>query len=509
MFRETDKAAAAFTAYGIKENDNVSVCMPAVPEIIYIILALNKIGANAALLNPTFTEQQLIDRINETEATLLLTINEIYPQLENVVPKTSIKTVVCFPAVNALGPIVKLIKGTYRIAGTLTWNDFIKAGNGVTAKEAEYKPDRSAIMVFSSGSTGASKGIIHTNSSLNHAITENAPSAWEFKRGLRYFTQIPVWFSTGIITTGLVPLFYGIQVILEPFYDFEVFKRHIKKYKPNYMITATGLVESLMSDSNVPEYGRNWIILAIGGEYAAPEFEKRCNAWLKTCGNSRSLQKGYGMCELSGSVVIALKECNKIGAAGIPTPHVTVAAFDIETDSELKYGERGELRVNTPCRMKGYFKKPEETAKYFKTDENGIVWACTGDMGYVTEDGPVFVSGRISDSYVNQAGETIYLFDIERAILDISEVRQCKAVVSEIDGENVHVCHMVLSGQSDSDAVLSNIMTHCAEILSENHMPSLFKVYDGALPVAPSGKLDTQKMRMDTGNLIVCRVSNR
>ena len=109
----------------------------------------------------------------------------------------------------------------------------------------------------------------------------------------------------------------------------------------------------------------------------------------------------------------------------------------------------GEIRVLSPCKMLGYYKNTEATAKYFKTDENGNIWACTNDMGYVTEDGNVYVDGRISSSYENIAGERIYLFDIERAILDIEQIRQCKAVVSEINGEKIHIAHIVLTAEAD------------------------------------------------------------
>lgn len=145
---------------------------------------------------------------------------------------------------------------------------------------------------------------------------------------------------------------------------------------------------------------------------------------------------------------------------GIPMPHVTVAAFDLVTGEEKRYGERGEIRVLTPCRMLGYYKKPVETAKYFHSDAHGNVWACTGDMGYVAEDGNVYVSGRISDSYVTSNGRTVYLFDIERAVLDIPQVRQCKAIPHEINGVMTHICHTALIGGANLEETLRMIKKH-------------------------------------------------
>lgn len=192
-----------------------------------------------------------------------------------------------------------------------------------------------------------------------------------------------------------------------------------------------------------------------------------------------------------------------VGAAGVPLPHVTVAAFDLNNGKELRYGERGEIRVLSPCRMLGYYKNPEATAEYFKTDENGKVWACTGDMGYVTEDGNVYVDGRISDSYINAQGETIYLFDIERAILSVSDVRQCKVVSTMIDEKETHVAHIVLAcNKHNKKEVLDSIAKACHKELSSDYFPHLIKVHDDALPVSLSGKLNVAEMKKNTVGLI-------
>ena len=152
--------------------------------------------------------------------------------------------------------------------------------------------------------------------------------------------------------------------------------------------------------------------------------------------------------------------------------------------------------------MLGYYKNHDATAKYFHTDENGNVWACTGDMGYVTEDGSVYVDGRISDSYTNAQGETIYLFDIERAVLGADSVRQCRAVASEINGKITHVAHTVLDNEVSQDGALKQIHDLCKNRLKPNHLPTLFKFYKDALPVAPSGKLDVAKMKNNTENIV-------
>ena len=502
LFAEIDKAAKAFISHGIKCGDNVAICMPAIPETIYTILALNKIGANANMLNPTFTEEQLTDRINDTDAKLLVVVNELFFRVKDILPKTKISTVISVPAVNSLGPLVKVIKKVKNIPNTVVWNEFIKHGKKANITIPEYEPNRPAVMVYSSGTTGASKGIQLTNDSINATITEGGCIGFEWKRQDRYIAVVPIWFSTGICATILVPLRHGITVILEAVYDFEVFYQHIVKYRPNFTITASGLPNYLMNQKGIEKAYKNFKYFVVGGEYVTPHVERRLTQWLEKNGSPEKLHKGYGMCECGGTITATHYKCNVVGSAGIPTPHVTVAAFDLETGKELKYGERGEIRVLSPCKMLGYYGRPDATAEYFHQDEEGRVWACTGDMGYVTEDGCLFVDGRISSSYISTDGEIIYLFDIERAILDNESVRQCRVVVSNIDGKRIHVAHIVLNDNANVNQTLQDIKKHCLAKLKENYMPKLVKIYNDALPVAKAGKLDVLKMESDVSDLI-------
>lgn len=503
LFSEIDKTAKALAYLGVKNGDNVAICMPAVPEAIYTILALNKLGANAGMLNPTFNEVQLTDRVNEMEAEVLIVVNELYATMQNVIPKTSIKHIVTCPAANSLGAFVRMAKKVKPISGTLRWNVFIWQGRDTSYQTASYEKQKPAIMVFSSGTTGASKGIQLTNDGINATGCGYEYGGFGFQRQDIFFAQIPIWFSTGISVTVLVPLIHGVTVILEPIYDFELFYQHILKYRPNFLVTATGLLDYLLNKQPRSEAYQQFKYLVAGGEYVAPSAEQKYNQWLSDNHNPHGLHKGYGMCECGGTVTSTNESSNILGSAGIPLPHVTVAAFDLITGEEKRYGERGEIRVLTPCRMLGYYKKPVETAKYFHSDAHGNVWACTGDMGYVAEDGNVYVSGRTNDSYVNSSGKTVYLFDIERAVLDIPQVRQCKAIAHEISGVMTHICHIALIAGTDQESSLQRIKEYCTEKLDAAHQPTLLRLHDDALPVAPSGKLDINKMK-ETADHLIC-----
>lgn len=502
LFRQVHYVMKSFAAMGVRAGDNVALCMPAMPEAIYSILALNALGANAVLLNPTFDTQQMHRVMIKSGAQVLVTASETFGAVAEALAETLVSTVVECSAMNSMNPVIRAIKSCRKGTSSLSWKEFIRRGTNVRVGEEAGLSDAPAITVFSSGTTGDSKGIQLSNKSVNAMILQYRIAGFNMKWQDRYFAQVPIWFSTGIVVTMLVPLALGITVILEPLYDFKLFRSHIHRYEPDYLITATGLLEFLMSERCASKAYGGFKYLAIGGEYLAPSAEKRINEWLATNESAEGVHKGYGMCECGGAVTSTNSSVNVPGSSGIPLPHVTVAAFDASSNRELPYGERGELRVQTPCAMMGYLGDREATEAYFWVDADGNRWACTGDIGYVAEDGSVYVDGRISDSYVNAAGDAVYLFDIERAILDAGCVRQCKAIACEVDDAATHVCHLALAPGADQRAAMEEIRLLCADRLPGSHFPRWIRFYEESLPVAPSGKLDTVQMRTNADGLL-------
>ena len=507
--QHVEEAGRSFFALGVRPRDSVTICMPAMPEAICSILALNRLGANAVLLKPTFSSVQMRNVLSDSGARLLMVASEVRGAIEGALDGTQISTVVECSAMNSLGPFVRLVKGARKDPRSLSWKAFLKRGEKVQVDLPAWLPGVSevpAITVFSSGTTGVSKGIQLSNKSINAMILQYETAGFRMKRQDRYFAQIPIWFSTGIVVTMLVPLALGITVILEPLYDFDIFRAHIRRFEPDYLITATGLLEFLAAEQETARAYGCFKYLAVGGEYLALPAERRINAWIEKNRGSEGVHKGYGMCECGGAVTSTNSSVNDPGSSGIPLPHVIVAAFDTETDEELPYGERGELRVLTPCRMVGYLNNQEATDAYFHEDRAGRFWARTGDMGFVAENGSVYVDGRISDSYRNADGEVVYLFDIEHTVLGVPEVRQCKVIVHKANGSTIPVCHLSLMPGADQEAALRNVEARCSSMLPASHFPRYACVHGASLPVASSGKLDTARMEAGSEQLVELRM---
>lgn len=519
LFDMVEKCAKTLRSIGIKPGDCVTMCTAGVPEAIYTVLACSRIGAIANFINPMFTTEQMIDRINDTDAEWILILDVMYPYIEKALPDTCIRNVVIIPATNSI-PLV-LAKTLYiksaarqilkeRVRGKqkyYLWKEFVQIGADYSGQiDVPYEKDTPTVMVYSSGTTGASKGILLTNNGINATIAYYHIDAFNYNRSFTFLQMIPIWFSTGIVFSILMPLALGITVIPEHKFSKEIFVKDIIKYKPSMTLTATSLwiyMVSALKDQRVDLSNMKYLIT--GGEKILDQDEMRINRFIKDNGCQNRFYKGYGMCELGSTIsgtTNAVGYVGKLGGSGYPILNAIVSAFNTDTEEELKYGEHGELRVYSPTRMKGYYKNPEETAKFFKIDSEGRVWGCTGDIGYVDEDGEVFVLGRATDCFKRDNRDTVYLFDIEEEIFKEKSVNQCKVVDIEENNQTKLVAHIVFRENTPNiNACMDRIKKHLSDALPEYMRPDYYKIRI-SMPVHKNGKRDVEALRADRVDLL-------
>ena len=517
VFSNVETCAKALRQIGIQPGDCVNLCTVGVPEAIYIVLACSRIGAIANFINPLFTKEQMIERINETESEWIIVLDAMFSFIEPALSETCIQNVVIIPVTNSVPPLLskllylksearKITQNNSHEQRFLRWKDFLAYGQSFSGKpDVPYQPDTPTIMVYSSGSTGASKGILLTNDGINATIANYQTHSYLYERGDTFLQMIPIWFSTGVVLSILMPMVQGITIIPEPKFGTESFVNDLLRYKPSMTLTATSLwvyaanaTELKKADFSAMKYP------ITGGERFLPKDEKKIAAFLKDHGCEATMIKGYGMCELGGTVSTsshAIEYNEKAGGAGAPILNVVVSAFDLNTGKELSYGQHGEIRVLSPARMKEYYKNPEATAEFFKTDENGNVWGCTGDIGYVDEDGEVFVLGRAKDHYHRENGDVVYLFYIEDEILKDPDVDQCKVVYFKTEARTETVAHIVLKNKKREIEVLERVNKQLMNTLPEYMIPNYYKIRE-AMPVHNNGKLDNQTLREDRDDLI-------
>ena len=516
LLKNIDIVAKSLEEYGVKKGDFVTICSTTTPEVIYIFYALSKIGAVANVISPFYSPEELMSRINECESKVVIMVDNFLPKFKNKLNKEKNKNIIVLPMMNS--SLLRLISKRYKIDGTTNetrWKTFLSDGRGREEAIIDlYEPEKPQAMVYSSGTTGASKGILLSVDSFQKLINAYGNSGFDTSRGQKVYQNIPPWHSTGLSLGINFPLSFGVKVCTDPRFDHDVFIKNVLKFKPEYILTNTSMYQGFTFDKSLRRMkGKSLEFLKYPVEGGEPLTEKdvaNIEGVFRTHGSTARLLNGYGQCECGATVttdITSHKFSNS--ASGIPLPDITtIGVFDDEF-RELKYGQRGNIAVKTDIGMIEYFKNQEATEKFFYTDINGDKWSLTGDIGYINEDGSLVVLGRKSDySIIN--GNKFYNFDIERAILQSNTVKLCE-IQTHPDDDNRLVAHIVWENEINSllkknpekqEEYLSELQKVVLKAMkSSDAVPYSFCVRDG-FPSAQSGKRDIKFVKNDIDNLI-------
>ena len=514
FFKNIEATAKAFQEYGIKKGNFVTICAAGVPETVYSFYALSKLGAVANMIAPHFEKKDLIARISDCESDVLIIMDEFYPNLKDAIETSRIKNIIILPTLNS--SLLGLVSKSYKLdkhSNELYWNQFIRDGkNREESYTTPYEKDLPLTMVYSSGTTGASKGILLSNDSFQNSIQSYPASGVDISRGQKFYQIIPPWYSTGLSTSIHLPLSYGTSVFMDPRFERDVFVRNIVKVKPNYCVAPTSMYEGFLDEKLVKNKDLSFFNYPFeGGEPLSDEVATKIENVFKSHGSNASLRVAYGQCECGAAITTQTQMAeNTRGSVGIPLPGITIGIFDDEFN-ELPYYERGQILANTPCSMLGYYKNEKATEEYFHIDKNGTKWNCTGDIGYIDENGNLFVQGRASDySIIN--GDKIYNFDIENILMELDSIKICDVLEYDNDGTkelSVHIIFneeyqkMVEENEDLLKAQLCDIQKYVYDKTNnENMVPCRFKIRN-SFPYAKSGKRDVEKMKQEKDGFIV------
>lgn len=508
LFQKIDETSKSLVEYGIKKGDFVTVCMAGIPETAYMFYAASKIGAVVNMMSPFFDKEGLINRIEDCESDTLIIMDKFYTALKDTIKKTRIKNIIIVPTLNS--SILKFTEKKEKLfnPNETYWNSFIKDGKYQrTPNDIPYEKNIPLAMVYSSGSTGAAKGILLSNDSFQNSIQAYPASGVDLSRGQKFYQVIPPWFSTGLNTSLHLPLSYGVSVFMDPRFERDVFVRNVLKAKPNYAVAATSMYEGFLDEKLVKNKYLGFFNYPFeGGEPLKEEVQDKIEEVFKKHGSDATLRTAYGQCECGAAITTQTQKLmTGKGSTGIPLPGINLKIVD-DSFVEQPFNVRGQILVDTPCGMLEYYKNPEETSKYFLTDEFGTKWSCTGDIGYVDKDGNLYVQGRASD-YTIVNGEKIYNFDIENVIMQDNCIKMCDVLPKENGNNYELVSHIVFEdGLSFTEDELNEKLKDIQKRIymsfnNENYVPSIFKVRNN-FPYAKSGKRDTKKLLEETDGFI-------
>ena len=502
------KTAAALRGAGVKKGDIITVVSIMTPEIIALFYAADMMGATLNLVDPRYSVEGIREYIEEVDSHLLVCLNVVYERCRQAAKRTNVEKVIVLSPADSLPPVMavgyKLTtpdKNKYA-SNVIRWKQFIKGGEGQSTAAEPYDPDHACVVVHTGGTTGSPKGVMLTDDCFNGIALQFQAYPKLFHRGQKLMNVMPPFIAYGFACGIHLPLVLGFTVIIIPNLDPAKLGSLVLKHKPEHMFGVPTHYQQLASDPKLRDKDLSFIInYAAGGDSLSRGAEQTVNDFLAAHGARYPIAKGYGMTEVSSAATVAAGLDNKPGSVGIPMVNTVVAAFEPGTDQELPIGQRGELCISGPCLMKGYYNKPEETAILLRRHPDGRVWAHTGDMGYLDEDGFVFLDSRIKRMIIRHDGFKVFPSMIENVVSRHPAVHQC-SVVGCADKDHTQgrlpFVYIVLKANTTAKKkqVIRELERMCAEELPEYVQPVAYK-FISSMPMTPVGKVDYRQLEAD------------
>lgn len=502
------KTAAALRGAGVKKGDIITVVSIMTPEIIALFYAADMMGATLNLVDPRYSVEGIREYIEEVDSHLLVCLNVVYERCRQAAKRTNVEKVIVLSPADSLPPLMavgyKLTtpdKNKYA-SNVIRWKQFIKGGEGQSTASEPYDPDHACVVVHTGGTTGSPKGVMLTDDCFNGIALQFQAYPKLFHRGQKLMNIMPPFIAYGFACGIHLPLVLGFTVIIIPNLDPAKLGSLVLKHKPEHMFGVPTHYQQLASDPKLRDKDLSFIInYAAGGDSLSRGAEQTVNDFLAAHGARYPIAKGYGMTEVSSAATVAAGLDNKPGSVGIPMVNTVVAAFEPGTDQELPIGQRGELCISGPCLMKGYYNKPEETAILLRRHPDGRVWAHTGDMGYLDEDGFVFLDSRIKRMIIRHDGFKVFPSMIENVVSRHPAVHQCSVVgCADKDHTQGRLPFVYIVLKSDTTAkkkqVIRELERMCAEELPEYVQPAAYK-FISSMPMTPVGKVDYRQLEAD------------
>ena len=502
LFVKIDKVEKSLRNMGIKKGDVVTVFSVTTPELIFLFYALNKIGAVPNMIDPRNVKNVIEKCVKDTASSVVFVLDAVYPMLKESIDALDFEKTIIMPAVES-APIH--IKGIAKLKNKsninynnnlIKWNDFIKGNCSPLSEDRKQNNldlDNAAVIVYTSGSTsGVPKGVILTNDNLNAVVSEYPALKLEINQNQTILNIMPPFIAYGVTCGIHLPLCSGMKSVLIPKFKPQELPSLIKKHKPqNFMgVPAhfSAILDSPELEKENLEYLKN---PSAGGAPLSKKLENEINHYLNIHNCNETIKKGYGMTELSSSAISSHRLANSIGSVGVPLIKNNVSIFEPDTDKELLNGEEGEICITGPSIMKGYVSNPEEQKKVKKSHSDGSIWVHTGDLGYINENGELFISGRIKNVIQRPDGHNNYLFAIENELLSNEAVDSCAVIalnVSEKFGSG-EVPIAIISGDKLNDDKISEIKEQCSSNMPKRDVPCYYLIIK-EFPYNDSGKIN-------------------
>ncbi len=442
MVAQIRRCAKALKTIGVREGDRVTIAMPNCPQAIYMFYAINLVGGIANMIHPLSAENEIEFYLNESQSVTAITLDQFYSKFENIRNNTKVVNIVIASIKDELS---KPIKAGYMLtearkiqkipaeAPIIRWNEFMKLSTCCFYNyEVKRKADDPAVVLYSGGTTGTSKGIVLTNKNFN-ALGQQVIAANEmFRVGDKMLAAMPIFHGFGLGVCIHTMLSQGGRCVLVPRFTPKSYGKLITKNKCNFIAGVPTLYEALL---RLPDMEKadlsNLKGVFSGGDSLSIELKKKLDQFLFDHKCMIQVREGYGTTETVTACCLTPAHMFKKGSIGIPFPDTYIKIVDPGTDKELPYGAEGEILLAGPTVMKEYMNHPSETAQTLRKHDDGLTWVYTGDLGVMDNEGFIYFKGRAKRMIIT-SGYNVYPAQLEN-IIDAHEYVQMSCVIGVPD----------------------------------------------------------------------------
>ena len=476
---------------GVRKGDRVALVLPNSPQFLIAFYGALRAGAVVVPCNPLYTPPELRHQLADSGATVVVVLSRLYPVVRAARSGTSVAHVIVTNIKEEMPPVLRVLFTLAREKrdghrqpfagdpGTVAFREVLAAP--AARFDAGVGPDDLAVLQYTGGTTGVSKGAM-----LSHrALVANTLQCRAWFTNLRdgqdgMLAVMPFFHVYGLTVVMSLAVQAAAALILEPQFELEHVLKDVQRYRPKLFPGAPRIYNALNNSPLAKKYDLRSIEACISG--SAPLLVETHRKFVELTG--ANLVEGYGLTEAA-----PVTHCNpifgqgkqKIGTIGVPFPDVESRIVDLETgEHEMPAGESGELALRGPQLMDGYFNRPDETAQTLRDG-----WLYTGDIATVDPDGYVAIVDRKKEMII-VSGFNVYPREVEEALATHPAVMDAAAIgiPHPLKGEEVKAFVVLKPGAT---ATTEQLVAHCRERLAPFKVPREVEFRD-ALPKTLIGK---------------------
>ena len=483
LIKDVKECAKALKTIGVREGDRVTIAMPNCPQAIYMFYAVNLVGGIANMIHPLSAEKEIEFYLNESESVTAITLDQFYHKFEKIRQNTKVVNIIIASVKDALSKPIRAgymltegrkVKKIPKDAPVIMWKDFMRLSKACFYNyKVERRADAPAVILYSGGTTGTTKGIVLTNKNFNALGQQVIAANPMFRVGDKMLAAMPLFHGFGLGVCVHTMLSQGGRCILIPRFTAKSYAKQIVKYRCNFIAGVPTLYEALLRLPSMDGADLSCLKgVFSGGDSLSIELKKKFDKFLYDHKAVIQVREGYGTTETVTACCLTPPHMFKEGSIGLPFPDTYIKIVRPGTDEELPYGEEGEILLAGPTVMKEYMNHPDETASTLRTHADGLTWVYTGDLGMMDREGFIYFKGRAKRMIIS-SGYNVYPGQLEN-ILDAHDYVQMSCVIGVPDPYKIQKVKAFVKLSPDipaNDDTRRVLMDYCRQNIAKYAMP--------------------------------------